>query len=141
MSMKEDFQSHIATSYTFNAAPPRLLLERQKWSEAMKLKPWVPENYDSNKFPAMEAITYFSKGLGAARSGNKSAAEKSIQKLLELHDKTELVSPYWAKQIKIQSLSVIAWTTYITDKKKGLEIMKEAAMMEATTEKTPCNTR
>lgn len=137
MSMKEDFQSHIAASYTFNAAPARLLLERQKWNEAMKLEPWVPENYDSNKFPAMEAITYFAKGLGAARSGNKSSAEKSIQKLLELYDKTESVSPYWSKQIKIQSLSIMAWTTYITDKKKGLEMMKEAAMMEATTEKHP----
>lgn len=137
MAIKGEFQRHIAASYTFNAAPSRLLLERQKWSEAMMLEPWVPTSYDSNKFPAMEAITYFSKGLGAARSGNKKAAEKSFQKLLELHDKTETVSLYWAKQIEIQSLSVLAWMTYLTDKEKGLEIMKGAAIMEATTEKHP----
>ncbi|WP_321330304.1 hypothetical protein [uncultured Ilyobacter sp.] len=137
MAMEEDFQSHIAASYTFNAAPARLLLERQNWDDAMSLEPWVPVNYGLNKFPAMEAITYFAKGLGAARIGNKSVADKSLQKLLELHDKIEATSPYWAKQIEIQSLSVMAWMTYISDKKKGIEIMKEAAMMEDTTEKHP----
>ena len=137
MAVKEDFQSHLATSYTFNAAPARILLERQKWKEAMMLEPWISKNSDQSKFPAMEALTYFSKGIGAARYGDKVAAENALQKLLELHKKTELVSPYWAKQIEIQALSVLAWSTYITDEKKGLEIMKEAAIMEDTTEKHP----
>ena len=64
------YQVHIASAYTFAAVPVRVALERQKWAEAASLKPRYPGNYPWNRFPSVEAVTYFARALGAARSGN-----------------------------------------------------------------------
>jgi hypothetical protein len=52
-------------SYTALAAvPARYALERQAWKEAAALEP------RGSQFPQAEAITYFARALGAARSGD-----------------------------------------------------------------------
>ena len=137
MTKEEEFQTHIASHYTFNAAPARLLLERQRWDEAMKLEPWLPVNYERGRYPAMEAITYFARALGAARTGNEAEAEEALEELKALEEKTREASAYWAKQIEVQDLSAKAWLTYNTDREEGIRIMREAADLEATTEKHP----
>lgn len=137
MAKEDEFQTHIASHYTFNAAPARLLLERQKWEEAMALEPWLPVNYEMGRFPAMEAITYFARALGAARSKNEVEAEEALEELKVLEEKTAKTSPYWAKQIEIQYLSAKAWLSYNTDNEEGLRLMMEAAKLESTTEKHP----
>ena len=134
----ESFQTHIAASYSFTAIPARLALERQQWAEAAILKPKLPNNYPIEKFPAMEAITYYAKALGAARAGNVKMANQALEKLTSLHKKTEKTSAYWAKQVEIQRLSAMAWIMYQEDrKKKALNVMRKAAELESSTEKHP----
>ena len=44
----------------------------------------------------------------------------------------------WAKQVEIQRLAADAWTRFLNgDNVDGLERMREAAALEATTEKAP----
>jgi tetratricopeptide (TPR) repeat protein len=132
------FQTHIAASYTFTAIPARIALERQQWAEAAVLEPRLPNNYPIEKFPAMEAITYFARALGAARSGNVKMANQALEKLTALHKKAEKISAYWAKQIEIQRLSAMAWVMYQEDRKKeALNVMQKAADLESSTEKHP----
>jgi tetratricopeptide (TPR) repeat protein len=132
------FQTHIAASYSFTAIPARFALERQQWSEAAVLESRLPNNYPIEKFPAMEAITYFARALGAARSGNLKIANQALEKLTALNKRAEKTSAYWAKQIEIQRLSVTAWIVYREDRKsEALNIMQKAAELESLTEKHP----
>ena len=136
--MDGSFQTHIAASYTFTAIPARFALERQQWSEAAAFEPWLPNNYPIENFPAMQAITYFARALGAARSANLKLANQALEKLTVLHEKAEITSAYWAKQIEIQRQSVIAWIMYYEGRiNEAFSVMKNAAELESSTEKHP----
>lgn len=85
----------------------------------------------------MEAITYFSRALGAARSGNSQQAEADLARLETLKNQLPSSAAYWAKQIEIQRLCALAWLQYQSDKASGLQTMVVAAELEASTEKHP----
>ena len=86
----------------------------------------------------MEAITYYAVALGAARSGNLQSANQAISNLTELEIRTAETSKYWAKQVEIQRMSAMAWLTYQEgEKEKALDLMRQSARLEATTEKHP----
>src|SRR6185295_19186826 len=70
-----------ANSYAIAAIPARYALERGKWAEAAALTP-TPANT-----PYTEAITHFSRAIGAARSGAPAAAAVDIERLAALRDK------------------------------------------------------
>ena len=138
MALKGPYQTHVASAYTFAAVPARLALERQQWAVAVTLKPQTPSNYPWQINPAMEAITFFANGLGAAHTGDTVGASRAIDRLAVLKEKAAKSSDYWAKQIEVQRLTVAAWSVYGQGKKQaGLTIMRRAAAMEATTEKHP----
>ncbi|MEN8136374.1 MAG: hypothetical protein ABFS18_12705 [Thermodesulfobacteriota bacterium] len=137
-NLQGPFQPHVASAYPFAAVPARIALERHQWKKAAMLKPQTPGTYPWDKFLAMEAVTHFARALGAARSGDSKAAKQSLDKLATLREETAKTSAYWAKQIEIQRLSAQAWLTYEEGKQKeGLEMMRSAAGLEASTEKHP----
>src|SRR6266478_8147595 len=92
-------------SYTALAAvPARFALERQAWKEAAVLEP------RGSQFPQAEAITYFARAIGLARSGDLAAAQQGVDKLKELRATLEKVNQsYWAEQVEIQMLAASAW--------------------------------
>jgi tetratricopeptide (TPR) repeat protein len=131
-------QVHIASAYTFAAVPARVALENREWAEAALLKPRTPRNYPWDRFPAVEAVTHFARAIGAARSGNGKAAKQALDKLAELYDMSAKTSAYWSKQVEIMRLSAMAWLKYEEGaKEKALDIMQNAAALEASTEKHP----
>ena len=137
-SVDGPIQAHLATAYTFAAVPARVALERHQWDDAAALEPRTPSTFVWDKFPAMEAITHFARALGAARSGDEEVARQAIDTLSSLHDQTSETSAYWAKQIDIQRLAAQAWLTYQQgNQEEALNMMRQAAEMEAATEKHP----
>ena len=137
-SLKGPYQAHVASAYTFAAVPARIALEKQKWATAASLQTRIPGNYPWDRFPAMEAITYYAVALGAARSGNLQSASQAISNLTDMEEKTAETSKYWAKQVEIQRISAMAWLTYLEgEKEKALNLMRQSARLEATTEKHP----
>ena len=138
MSIKGPYQTHVASAYSFAAIPARIALERQNWAGAAKLAAQTPENYPWEANPAMEAITHFANGLGAARSNDQETAQNAIDSLLALEKLAAEKSGYWSKQIEIQRLIVEAWLAYQNGNiDNALESMREAAAREAATEKHP----
>ena len=138
LNQKDAFQTHIAASYAFTAIPARFALERQQWEEASALESGLPDNYSLEKFPAMEAVTYFARALGASRIGNIKKANQAIEKLTAFHEKAKSTSAYWAKQIEIQRFSAMAWVEYQKGRKKeALKVMRQAADLESSTDKHP----
>ncbi len=129
--------NRVASAYAFSALPARYALERHDWAEAARLRPRVP-----NDFPWEEshepyvAITHFARAIGHARSGNPELATGDIETLTEMRNRIQTYSDYWAKQVEIQRLAAYAWQLYMAGAiEMGLDSMKTAADLEATTEK------
>jgi len=138
MQMRNDsdairkFAFESMTGYTALAAiPARFALERQAWQEAAALVP------RGSQFPQAEAITYFARALGAARSADLAAAEAGIAKLKELHAMLEKANQsYWAGQVEIQMLATSAWIAQAREwKDEALKFMRAAADLEDNSEK------
>jgi tetratricopeptide (TPR) repeat protein len=113
------------------AVPARYMLERQDWKGAAQLQPL------GTPFPPAEAITYFARALGAARSGDFDAARADIAKLKELREGLEKASQsYWAEQVEVQILGAQAWVAYGQGSKdEALKLMNAAADLEDGSEK------
>jgi hypothetical protein len=71
-----------------------------------------------NAFPFTVALTYFARGLGAARTGNIAAAEAALKELARLRDELKTAkNDYWATEVEISRLNVAAWTALAQGKK------------------------
>jgi hypothetical protein len=118
--------------FALAAIPARYALERNAWAEAASLKPL------STRFPWVDAVTYFARALGAARSGNAAAATKDVETLNALAAKLrEAKDAYWTSQVEIQAKAASAWIAFVEGKKdEGIALMREAAAMEDLTEKS-----
>ena len=114
----------------FAAIPARYALERGQWTEAraLRLKP---------AYPAADAITYFARAMGAARTGDVAAARQEIEQLQVLRGTLKQAQdPYWESQIEIQRVAAEAWTAYAAgNKTEALKQMHAAADLEDASEK------
>ena len=117
--------------YAMAAMPARYAMERGAWREAMQLQS------QPTKFPHTDAITYFARALGAARSGDTVAAEKEAAELARLHKALQDArNNYWATEVEIQRLAVAGWIALAQDKKDdALKFMRAAADLEDKNEK------
>jgi hypothetical protein len=117
--------------FALAAIPARYALERQAWGEAAALK------VSPSKFAHADAMTWFARGLGAARSGNPAAAREAIDALQKLEVAlAKAGETYWTEQVAIQRLGVTAWTALAEGRtEEALTVMREAAGREDRTEK------
>jgi hypothetical protein len=126
---------HFGAAYAYAAMPARLALERSEWKEAagIALQP-SGEEYPWNKYPQAEAVNALARGIGAARSGDASAAKEQQARLLALRDATK--HPYWIEQIDIQADVVGALALCADNQPQDcLQALKDAAAREDATEK------
>jgi tetratricopeptide (TPR) repeat protein len=128
----------VAAAYAFAAIPARYALERRRWSEAARLE-LHPAAFPWDHFRYAEAITYFARAIGAARSGNPDGARKDVEKLSAIQNTlTEAKDSYWANQVEIQRRGAAAWLAHAEGKHdEALALMRSAADLEASTEKHP----
>lgn len=135
----ENYQPHPASAYGIAAAKARVVLERKAWEEAAELPLRLHDTYPWDKFPEHEAITYWARGLGAARSGDLDAARTAGQTLEELHEKTvEKGADYWATLVEGYQTTVSAWIAYAEgEHDRALTLMEAAADLEDSVDKHP----
>ncbi|MGI9219656.1 MAG: tetratricopeptide repeat protein, partial [Woeseiaceae bacterium] len=124
-----------ASAYAFSALPARLALERRDWEAATKLRPRMPTTFPwDDTHDAYVAITHFARALALSRLGRPNDATADIEAMESLRAGVE--NPYWAQQIEIQEISARAWQAYARgDTDQALEIMRQAAALEASTDK------
>jgi tetratricopeptide (TPR) repeat protein len=124
--------SNQAFAYALAAIPARIALERGMWKEATQLEP------RPSKFPFTEAMTYFARALGAARSGDTDAAEKGAQELTRIvNGLKNAKNDYWAMEVEVQRLSAAAWIAYAKgNRDEALTLMRSAADLEDKSEKS-----
>jgi tetratricopeptide (TPR) repeat protein len=135
-----DKNARGAAAYAFAAMPARFALERRDWAAAATLEARQPESFPwSDDFAPFEAISWFSRGLGAALDGQSDVALASIVELNRLKSiLVESKQAYWVTQVDIQLKSIEAWNAYRQgDVDAGIELMRKAAVLESGTFKHP----
>jgi tetratricopeptide (TPR) repeat protein len=128
----------IAAAYAFAAVPARYALERGRWSDAARLILY-PADFPWSRFPHAEAITYFARAIGSARSGDPASARKDVERLETLRKTlTASKDPYWPTQVEIQKTTAEAWIARAEFRNEdALRIMRSAAELEDSTDKHP----
>jgi hypothetical protein len=126
-------ETFVAGPYALAASPARYALERGDWKAAAALP------VRTGALPNVQAITYFARALGSARSGDPEAAKVDIAKLTELRDKLrDAKDAYWSEQVDIQRQVATAWALNAEGKyDEALQAMSAAADAEDRTEKHP----
>jgi len=139
LETKSPYQETFVSAFHLASTPARYRVELRQWEEAAQLEARQPESFPWERFPATEAITWFARGLGAARSGDAAGAWQAEGRLTELRDTVDAQGEaYWAKQVEIQRMAVEAWAQLAeADRDVALRTMIAAAELEATTEKHP----
>jgi tetratricopeptide (TPR) repeat protein len=121
----------VLTVHTaFAAIPARYAIERGAWADAAALQP-------RPSTPAADAITYFTRAMGAVRNGDVNGARKDIEQLESLKNTlTTAKQKYWADQVEIQRRAAAAWVARAEGKKdEALKSMRSAAALEDASEK------
>ncbi len=117
--------------YAAAAIPARIAVERGDWTAASQL----PQQ--GGQFAFVEAITAFSRALGAARKGDAAAAEQDAAKLETQHKAlVEAKNNYWATEVEVQRVAAAAWIAKAKGQNdEALKLMRAAADMEDRNEK------
>jgi len=120
-----------AFPYAAAAMPARLAMERGDWKAAAQLKPIA------SKMPFTEALTYFARAIGSARSGDIAAAEKDAAQLAEIHKRLETAkNTYWATEVEVQRLAAAGWIAHAKgNAEEGAKLMRASADLEDGNEK------
>ncbi|MEO7151611.1 MAG: hypothetical protein ABIX46_07875 [Burkholderiaceae bacterium] len=117
--------------YAAVAIPARLALERGDWPAAARM----PQQ--NTQFAFCEAITTFTRALGAARMGDTAAAEQEALRLEAQHKSLlEAKNSYWATEVEIQRTAVAAWLAHARGQHdEAIRLMRGAADLEDRNEK------
>ena len=91
----------------------------------------------STPFKQADAIIWFARAVGAARSGDVAGSKVSLSQISRLQK--ELVAagdPYWAAQVGIQETAASAWIALAeNDSSQAIALMRNAADLEDRSEK------
>lgn len=115
----------------FAAAFVRYAFDRSAWAEAAVLP--VPKT----PYPQAEAISWFGRAIGAARSGDPAGAKVDLQRIQALGSKlAEAGDVYWNGQVKIEETAAAAWIALAEEQRSAaVRLMREAADLEDRAEK------
>jgi len=124
--------SPSAGYFALAAIPARYALERGDWQQAAQIPP------RETPFPYTEAMTWFARGVGAARLGQVKPAYEAASSLQQIQERLSRSGErYWALQVEIQEREVTAWAMLAEGKKEeALKTMESAVQLEDGTEKS-----
>lgn len=113
------------------AIPARYALDRGRWEEAAQLA------VRDSDYPAAEAISYFARALGAARSGQTAQVRAEMVHLDEIEAKLAAAKDdYWAGQTRIQKGAAAAWLAFVEGSRdEAIATMRQAADLDDASEK------
>jgi hypothetical protein len=124
----------LVGGYNRTAMEARIPLERGDWAAAAAFP--VQEAPD---FPIVAGLAHFTRGIGAARSGNAAAARQAAAALDSIGTVMEgKKEPYWARVARIKGMIVASWAMFAAgDQAGGLALAQAAADEEEVTDKHP----
>ena len=136
---KQGYQKSFVSAYHLAAMPARYAVERRDWEAAAAIEPRTPASLPWERFPWPEAISWFARGLGAARTGDLQSAREAEARLRELRDAAEEAGESdFARYIEIDRLILAGWIARGEgERERAVERIREAADLEKTVQKHP----
>ena len=133
-AVSADTSADVGSTGAFAAAavPARYALERGDWRAAARLEPHAsPQAH-------VEAMTWFARAIGSARSGDAAGARAALGELQARHERERTAhEAYWTEQTAIQTLAASAWLALAEGRPdEALTGMRAAADREDRTEKS-----
>lgn len=125
------------TAFHLASTQARYTLERRAWHEAARITPRSPSVLEWDRFPWAEAISHFARGLGAVHVGTPVEVTSALTRLEALEAAARNSGEdLFARNIRILRLELSAWSAHQQgERAKGVELMREAAELEASTPK------
>ncbi|MDX2056510.1 MAG: hypothetical protein SFV24_01805 [Gemmatimonadales bacterium] len=125
------------TAFHLASTAARVALERGDWHEAAALVPRQPATLEWDRFAWPEAITHFSRGLGAAHLGRLDQAKAAGQRLDQLEAATRAAGEdLFARNIQVLRLELSAWVASAEGRRDSSQaLLRRAAELEAATPK------
>lgn len=123
-------------AYASIAMPVRYAMERRQWHEAAEI------TAPTGTPPHVTAIAVWARAVGMARTGHPSQARAQVETLRRLEEQLRASGSesgeYWAKQVRIQALEVLAWSAQAENKtEEARNLLRKAADQEDAIEKLP----
>ncbi len=135
----QPFQGSFISAFHLAAMPARYTVERRAWDEARTLTPGTPASVAWERFWWAESLSWFARGLGALHTGDADEADRAESRMIELRDAVRSAGEAaYATYIEADRLVLAAWRASVDGQgERSLELAREAARLEATTQKDP----
>jgi len=132
-----NLESTFKTAFHAASIPARYTLERHAWAQAAQRKPREPAHIAWDRFPWPEAVTWFERGLGAARLGHLEMARGSLNRIAELEETAERAGEtLFTSNVGILRLELAAWIAQSEgNASASVALLREAVELEASTPK------
>ncbi len=129
---------NFAGFYALAAVPARFTLERRRWADAAALTV-TPAGLPWDSYAYAEAVTYFARAVGAARSGDPARARADVERLQNLRQKlVDQKNAYWADQVELQRRAAEGWIARAEGRNEdALVLLQSAADLEDSMDKSP----
>jgi tetratricopeptide (TPR) repeat protein len=134
-----NLQPSAKTAFHLASTRARYALERRAWREAAGLIPRQPAVVDWDKFPWPEAVSWFARGYGALRAGDRDEPARALARLAELEARaTGAGETVFARQIEVLRLDLDAWSKHVAgDDAQAVALLRQASEVEGATPKPP----
>jgi tetratricopeptide (TPR) repeat protein len=130
-------QPSFKTAFHLASTRARYALERQAWDEAAALPPRDPPSLDWDRFAWPEAVSWFARGLGAARTAQMEEAREAARRLLVLQSAAANAGEaLFARNIQVLALELNGWLAQSRrDRDSAIALIRQAAELEESTPK------
>jgi tetratricopeptide (TPR) repeat protein len=130
-------QPTFITAFHLASTRARYALERRAWNEAAQLRPRDPATIEWDRFPWPEAVTWFGRGLGAARTGAAGPAREAVERLTALEVAAGRTGEdLFARSVRVLHLAVAAWLAQLNrNADSAVQLMEQASNLEISTPK------
>ena len=126
----------MSAAYALSAVPARYAVERHRWAEAAALE-LSPADFPWGKFAIAEGMTRYARAVGAARTGNLTAARKDVEALASLRDGVRGQPGFdWSAPLEVMRLEAAAWLAMAEGgAAEAVRLARAAAELEDSIEK------
>jgi tetratricopeptide (TPR) repeat protein len=130
-------QPTFKTAFHLASTRARYALERQDWEEAAALPPRDPPSLEWDRFTWPEAVSWFARGLGAARTGHMEEAGEAARRLLVLQSAAANTGEMlFARNVQVLALELNGWLAQARrDRDSAIALLRQAAELEESTPK------
>ena len=139
VSHDREHMGSFMSAFHLASMSARYAVERRKWDAARELTAGEPDYIPWDRYYWAQAINWFARGLGAVHTSDPDGAAMAEGQMADLRDAARSADETaFAEYIEVDRLVLAAWRAHADgEDDRALDLARQAAELEATTEKHP----